>query len=173
MLEVIPEKTSDEGNCTNASCELNKQSTSFLLSLGRHLCWWTIGPPGCRKQHNLTVFGSKTTGRPREVHLGFDIIITLWIVVKNNINFSSFFLCVIHASGQPLTIGEMTPWGTNSPPAEMSTQWIRYTMVVITNMNIENFFFRLSSHDRLRVISHSWKPMSYAHCWRPFYDSKI
>lgn len=47
MLEVIPEKTSDEGHCTNASCELNKQSTSCLLSLGRHLCWWTIGHPGC------------------------------------------------------------------------------------------------------------------------------
>jgi hypothetical protein len=29
------------------------------------------------KQHNLTVFGSKTTGRPREMHFGFDIIITL------------------------------------------------------------------------------------------------
>jgi hypothetical protein len=47
MLEIISEQTSDEGHCTNASCELNKQSTSFLLLLGRHLCWWTIGPPGC------------------------------------------------------------------------------------------------------------------------------
>ena len=73
------------------------------------------------KQHNLTVFGSQTTGRPIGMHFRFDMIITLYKAVNlKHIYFSSFF--VIHASAQQLTIGEMTPRGTNSPPAGMSTQ---------------------------------------------------
>jgi hypothetical protein len=46
MKVILPLSVPDEGYFRKATCALMLISPIVLLSLGRHLCWWSISPKG-------------------------------------------------------------------------------------------------------------------------------